>query len=340
MTIDEAWIGESLRPLAGGGRVRTVRDRPGRGLNSEVRHLEIRWEGAPTSAPTAVVWKRGRADDREVEVWKLLRGRDDLPVPRCFAADERGLLLEDLSATHAPAVDRDALLAGRGVPPGDAAGRVVDALADFHAAWWEHPSLGAGVARVRDWFRDRECHERHLERRREELTRFEAAEPAHGELPLCRRALAVLERLWTREWEERVAAGRDFTLVHGDAYLSQFLVPRTGDGPAVLLDFQDATANPGAWDLAFLLATFWTPEQRRGRERRLLGRYRERLATRGVHVDAARLAEDYRRMIAYLLFDAVWNRTDGSSRRYWEPKLACLAAAWRDWDCGGLAIPR
>ena len=195
------------------------------------------------------------------------------------------------------------------------------------------------MAEIRDWFRDPESHGRHVARRRDELNRFVAAEPGSEHEELLRRALGVLERLWTPAWGERLRGGRGLTLVQGDAYLNQFLLPRTGEGPAVVLDFGDATANPGAWDLAFLLATFWTSEQRRAHERRLLGRYRERLATHGVEVSEEALLDDYRRMIAYLVFDPVWNCADGSSRAYWEPKMRCLTAAWREWDCASLATP-
>ena len=125
MTIDETWVEEALRPWAAGGRLVGVVERRGDAFNSDVRHLLLSWEDASPDAPAAVVWKRGLADNREVEIWRLLRSRRELPVPRCFAADDRGVLLEDLSASHGPAVSRDDLLAGRGVPPNDGAGRVV-----------------------------------------------------------------------------------------------------------------------------------------------------------------------------------------------------------------------
>jgi Ser/Thr protein kinase RdoA (MazF antagonist) len=212
---------------------------------------------------------------------------------------------------------------------------VVDALADFHAVWWEHPALGSGVARVHDWFRDAAAHARHTERRRRELDRFLEGEPRSEFRDLYAEALAVLERLWAPAWEERLATRRHLTLVNGDAYLNQFLVPREADGPAVLLDFGDATAAPGAWDLAFLMATFWTKKQRReeDRERELLFRYHRRATSAGATQSLDELLADYRRMIAYVVFDPVWNCADGSSREYWEPKMQCVTAAWRDWDC-------
>ena len=48
-------------------------------------------------------------------------------------------LLEDLSDTHAPIATRERLLALDGVPDDAQLDRVVDALAGFHAGWWQHP---------------------------------------------------------------------------------------------------------------------------------------------------------------------------------------------------------
>ena len=48
------------------------------------------------------------------------------------------------------------------------------------------------------------------------------------------------------------------------------------------------------------------------------------------------LRDDYRAMVAHMVFDPVFNAVDGSSRGYWEPKLCCLADAWEDLDCGSL----
>lgn len=336
--VDRAWLEAALAEAAGGGTIADIRVTETDAMHSRILHLELVWEGAAATAPARIVWKRGLDGDREVDVYRLLKTRSALPTPRCFAADDQGVLLEDLSRTHHAPVSRDELLAGRGVPSGDAIERVVDALADFHAAWWEDPALGTGVAEVRDWFRDPASHGAHVERRRRELDRFLQIEPESPHRDVYREALAVLGRLWTPEWAARMTDHTNLTLVQGDAYPNQFLVPGRGDGPAIVMDFGDATANPGAFDLAFLLATFWTRGQRAEdrREDSLLERYADRLSRRGVHFPVELVRADYRRMVAYLVFDALWNCTDGSSRGYWEPKMNCLVAAWEDWDCASL----
>lgn len=336
--VDRSWLEEVLTEASGGGTIADVRVRETDARHSRILHLELEWGEAAPDAPVRVVWKRGLDGEREVDVYRLLRTRSGLPTPRCFAAEEFGVLLEDLSSTHVPPVSRDELLAGRAVPPGDRIECVVDALADFHAAWWEDPVLGTGVAEIRGWFRDETSHRAHVDRRRVELDRFLEMEPGSPHAEVYRQALAVLERLWTPAWSARMADRTDLTLVQGDAYPNQFLVPRHGDGPAVVMDFGDATANPGAFDLAFLLATFWTRDQRAEdrREDTLLARYAARLARSGVDFPEERVRADYRRMMAYLVFDALWNCTDGSSRPYWEPKMNCLVAAWEDWDCASL----
>ena len=47
--------------------------------------------------------------------------------------------------------------------------------------------------------------------------------------------------------------------------------------------------------------------------------------------------DDYRLGIAdYWLFYPIWDKTNGSGREYWWPKLRCLVGAYRDLDCAAL----
>jgi hypothetical protein len=92
-----------------------------------------------------------------------------------------------------------------------------------------------------------------------------------------------------------------------------------------------------AIDLAFLFATFWTPQQRHENDRELkcLRRYHEKLIESGVRgFDLDRLFTDYRTAVAMMVFYPIWDCVIGGSRRaYWWPKLQCLTAAYRDWKC-------
>lgn len=155
-------------------------------------------------------------------------------------------------------------------------------------------------------------------------------------------ALARLPARWERYLAPRVSALRHLTLTNGDGYFAQFLCPHRPEQPdqrVYLIDYQDASGNFGAYDLIYLFATFWTPQQRTGAdlERSLLRRYWQRLVARGITgYPWEQLVEDYRVMLAYMVFDPVFNAVSGASRAYWEPKLRCLTAAYRDWRCDDL----
>ncbi len=118
------------------------------------------------------------------------------------------------------------------------------------------------------------------------------------------------------------------TLVHGDTYLSNFLVPATGPGTGVLLDWQSPSVDIGALDLANMCATFWTREQRRDNEERVLRRYHATLAR--PDYPYAALLDDYKIAIANWLLVPVQDAADGSRRDYWWPKMCCLVDAFID----------
>src|SRR5262249_49805119 len=113
--------------------------------------------------------------------------------------------------------------------------------------------------------------------------------------------------------------------IHGDAYLSNFLMPRSGHGPAILLDWQSPEFDLGALDLANMCATFWTREQRHAREERALRRYHAALDVPGYPFDD--LMGDYRLAVADWLLIPVQDAFDGSPPMYWGPKMRCLAQA-------------
>ena len=89
-------------------------------------------------------------------------------------------------------------------------------------------------------------------------------------------------------------------------------------------------------DLVFLLAAFWTPEQRRagGREERMLHVYLDALGRHGVTGYTWNdLVAHYRISLVCMLFYPAWDAVNGSSRDYWEPKLRSLVSAAEDWRC-------
>ena len=128
---------------------------------------------------------------------------------------------------------------------------------------------------------------------------------------------------------------------NGDCYFAQFLCPKDPADRAYLVDFQDASANFGPYDLVYMLATFWTSAQRQTdhREDRLLRRYHAGLQANGVTgYSWEACLRDYKMMIVFMIFDPVWNQVSGSAQRYWLPKLRCLTDAFQDLNCDKLLV--
>ncbi len=304
--VTPEWLTAALRrsgelPL---GHVRSVERAPNAAFNSAVTHLTVTCApDAPPLAPTRLLFKGSLTEDwaiqaaaSEVGFYELLAGRPEpLPiVPRCYDAAYDGesgtshLLLLDLSRSHRQPLTRDQLIAGDSVPSPEHLDWVVEAMARFHAYWWQDTRLGQGVGMVSEWCRDAAHYRRLVERREREWAAFIADVgswfPADVRV-LYEHTLARLPRLWPRYLEPRVTTLTNLTLIHGDCYFSNVLVPRNaGSGTTTLIDFQDIGADVGAGDLVNLCATFWTPAQRRdgGREVRVLRRYHAGLLEHGV----------------------------------------------------------
>lgn len=341
------------------GAVVAVAGRANDAFNSAITHLELTYSAdAPPTAPRALFLKRSlgadwavRAGAREVAFYRLVAPlAADLPMlARCYDAahdPESGashLLLRDLSATHAPPLTRQHIIALDALPAPAHLDGVVGALAAFHACWWQHPGLGEEPLPLSGRYADAASYGRFVRDVTDEWGRFIAVEGAWFPADLralYEHALARLPALWDRSLATRIAERRNLTLSNGDNYFSQYLCPQDpGRGPTCIVDFQDVRADIPAIDLTYLCATFWTPAFRRegGREEALLRRYHRALLARGVAgYGWGDLLADYRLALVMMIFLPVWDQTNGSSRAYWWPKLQCLTGAYRDWRCAEL----
>lgn len=343
MEITKEWLSGIL-----GVRVGQVTARENPAFNSLVRHLDVEYFN-DGDLPRKLLVKLNRNHDgqNETQFYRLAEGMDVPMIPRCLGTDydaQSGLsylVLEDLSETHSPPVTREQLKSLNGMPATEHMSSIMDCIAQFHAAFWEHPQFVTipDTTEMRWWYRDEEFHTQHVERRQREWSRF--VELYKDEVPrewlsLGEAALGKLPQLFEDRIKPRLISKRALTMSQGDCYLSQFLVPRAGSGGAYLIDFQDACVNFPVYDLVYMLATFWTREQRRSQEEPLLRSYQQTLHQRGITYDWDQLCDDYRLCLSYMLFDAVWNATSGSSPEYWKPKMQCLVDAYQDWGCAAL----
>lgn len=366
--VTPAWLTATLEQagVLSRGTVIAVEYEATAAFNSAITHLRLRYSpDAPAQAPQRLLIKRSidaqwakNAGAMETAFYRLASSKvADLPmlVP-CYdlAYDETSgnshLLLLDISETHVVPITREQLIAGGGVPAEAQLNSIIEAIARFHACWWEHPLLGKpveqGVTDVSWWYRDREHFDRHVERRRGEWARFIADE---GEwFPANLRAiyehmLANLPLLWERVIGPRVTTLHNLTLCHGDCYFAQFLSPRHPGETAqtYLVDFQDIGTDFCALDLVHLFGIFWTRAQRQenDREERMLHQYLATLQKYGVNNYAwDDLLTDYRVALIIIALYAVWDQTSGASRDYWWPKIQRVMDNFQDHYCADLLI--
>jgi hypothetical protein len=142
-----------------------------------------------------------------------------------------------------------------------------------------------------------------------------------GWLPLFEAAAAS----WPDLYGERLAGGRDRTLVHGDCHWENVFVPRAGGGPPLFIDWECAKVAPAAYDVAYLLIAARSTAQRRELEPRVLERYRALLDGR---YSREALEADYRLAVVANVFVALaWNRVQAMND---------AMSAFLDWDCAAL----
>jgi hypothetical protein len=322
--LDAAWLTSLLR----GPVVATVEFQASDAFNSSTVFAQVTYREADPARPTRLVikrpsdaaWSRAAAVV-EAGFYRHVATLPDHPpvVPVCLVATDDCLVLADLSATHTAPVSRADSIALAGMPTMDSLDAAVDTLAALHAYWWDHDP---GPFEVATWWGDRAAFERYASRRRASFAKIATSLPERAR-DTYEYVFTGLDRFGSRLRQSR----RDgpLTLVHGDAYLSNFLVC----GPSgVLLDWQSPSVDIGALDLANMCATFWTRDQRRRYEERVLRRYHARLGRPDYSYED--LLADYRIAVADWLLVPVQDAGDGSARDYWWPKMSCLLDAFDD----------
>ena len=361
--VTPAWLTAVLRAsgFLVSGEVCAVSSTPTSAFRSVTSHLTLDYSAeVDPNLPTRLILKRNQsaswaihAGIEETKFYQLISRLDPSPpvtVP-CYAAaydalsGNSYLLLHDISTTHTLPLARDmdvGVQIQQGVPTADALRQVIEALAQTHAYWWNHAVFASDAFPIGYWSRNAERFALYLERRRAAWTRLVTDEADWLPDELCQLYTGVLDHLeghWARDLEPRFRTRTHLTLVHGDAYFANFLCPTHTAEPAALLDWQSPGVGIGGYDLANLIAAFWTSEQRgdNQREARMLQHYHHVLQTCGVQdYSHEQLQTDYQSGLIYWLLVPVQDRNDGSPKDYWWPKMQCLVTAFREWRCGSL----
>jgi hypothetical protein len=287
--LTPAWLTSALATLLGGGRVTTVTTDDigtGVGVFGIIARLHLTYEGAPPTAPATLIAKMpidaeanrnvGMALGlyvRENNFYDNVANSVPFPVPTCHvsltdaAAGHYLLIMEDLG--HLEAGDQ---LAGITV---ERAAAIIDALAAFHATWWESPELDK-----LDWLPTQDAPIYLAAVPPIVSAGVAALEPLVADLPAGSLDLAKRVDANFISLIHKCAVGPR-TFVHGDARLDNlFFTPGTND--FTLIDWQLSLRCRGVYDLVWLLATSMDIELQNEHADDLLVRYHTALERNGV----------------------------------------------------------
>lgn len=236
--------------------------------------------------------------EREIAMFGQVVTRSPLTAAACYAAPTEAdgsfvLLLEDLG---------QAWTVGDQVVGATLAQteRIVDALAAFHAHWWQHPELDTMT-----WLPTQDA------------PQYVAVVPEiyRAGLPvllerwadrLPSEALEVASALAPR-FEEitlRTAQG-PITVIHGDTRLDNVFFARDGSGAVAFIDFQLSLRARGVADIAYMIGNSVPHDIARQHWRSLLDRWVGGLAQHGVQYDPESALLHYREAVLYYLSGAM-----------------------------------
>jgi hypothetical protein len=279
--ISAAWIGEAI-----GAPVDAIATEPigvGVGLLGDLVRVTI--TSSSPDAPASVIVKlpthheANRAIglglmlyERELRFYEELAPQSPmLRVPRCWSTDHDSLVLvlEDLGASGYGLADQ---VAGMTL---DQAERAIDAIAAFHAHWWETSALHA-----LDW----------LPTSDHPIT-MQSDQMFQDGWPLFCEKWAHVVPPGGIELGERVRraygsmlgglGGGPHTVVHTDFRLDNLFFAPDG-GEVAVIDWQLMTRSKGPYDIGYLLAQSMDVDLRRQHSDALLRRWYDRVCSLGV----------------------------------------------------------
>ena len=305
------------------GHVVEIEHSASESFNAHHYRLQVTYSPSSEDAPTDLFLKLTKADklpsnDREVRFYTdIAPMMPNAYVPRCYDAHYDSVsgayhvLLEDLSISHRPVKFP--------LPPTwQQTELMVDALAQLHSFWWDHPHIQTKIVPEPP----SELVHRYT---REMTSEYEELLGLLGEsLTVDRRSIfeesfASFPNLAV----ERLERKEHLTFVHGDAHVWNFLVPKEPrDSSIYLIDWHTLDwylqCNMGVSDLAYMMIHNWFPDHRRRHETNVLRLYHEKLAAYGV---------------ANYTWEMLW----------WDYRLAALnslyiVAQWGGWSPAAMTI--
>lgn len=323
----------------GAGRVRDVAVESSRAtLLSRIIRLRLVYDGDAHDAPRTLIFKTG-LPERSGSSWTA--GRQEVAfytqvaavmsqrlLPCCFEAlwdsdtNAWHLLLEDLTDSHVIATTWP-------LPPTiEQCERILRTLARLHAEWWDSPHLGVSVGA---WL-DADAINQYLQRFAD---RFESFTNRLGDrLPRERRDLYEQFIDAAPGLLARYHSHQHMSVVHGDAHVWNYFLPRDGGDDVRLFDWDAWRIGVASNDLAYMMATHWYPERRRRMEQPLLDHYHAALLAHGVcRYDRRALDDDYRLSVLWQIMTPVWQAAIDLPPMIWWSHLERILLAIDDLGC-------
>ena len=299
--IDARWV-SLVVGSADVSEITTNRIGEGFGLAAETHRVDF---VDADMLPLAVKLCDAATADAEVHVYRhvLSRTNTSRPVLVEAATDgERGVVVYQYIA----GATQGDILAGCSDATLE---RIVDELAELHAAWWCRAG-DAGVPAAGERMR-RELTDAHIDACLERLGGALETDAVALIRSMPGRVDDVIDEL----------VSHPLTVVHADAHLDNMLI--RGDGSPVILDWSTARVAPAALDLARIQIECMMPEQRRRLRPRMAQRHHRALTDRGIgdySIDELERAVD----LAHLAFIPGLVRWGARERRKDHPARADL----------------
>ena len=212
------------------------------------------------------------AYEREARFYREVAPSSPIRIPRCYLSlidtthDQFILVLEDVSQhTYGDQV--------KGLTPNQAID-AIRTIAPFHAYWWEH----SGLSRL-TWMPTENLDLLHLFAQNWPDYRHRFYDQMNEE------ERAIGDRLnWQGDRLAELHSQGPRTIVHSDFRADNLIFDNTSqENPVIVLDWQLAQRNMGAYDVARVVCGSVPFEDQRGRHREFVNVWHKSLISNGVH---------------------------------------------------------
>src|SRR5688572_13495112 len=175
--VTPKWLEEILHT-----RISNFSTRENLAFNSSIVHVNVKYASNSGQFPENLIVKINKEHEgqNEIQFYRFAENIELPMIPRRLSMNYHAssglsyLIIEDISNTHTSPTSIAQMKELNAVPSKAQLESMVDAIANFHAAFWEHPLFGTipDTTEMRWWYQDDSFHAKHVERRTVEWNKF------------------------------------------------------------------------------------------------------------------------------------------------------------------------